>query len=399
VVVATANSGAIERMVLERSQFDAVIVEEAAKATGPELIGALSLSGRHLLIGDHNQLPPFDAERFERILRDHTLTLNALEAADSLLDTRFPDGELADLIETAKDAAAFAHVAGLAFRMVQFFSTVVKGDETRKTANAAHRALSTLLNEQRRMHPAIAEIVSEAFYEGKLRSAAIRIESAYSKPPNFTCQEPLPPSPVVVVNVPHVGDNGNAQPIERAGKRWNNPTEADAVLDVLRLVGSVEGENRPTLAILSPYSAQVELIQRKLSAILRKNPHFLGRFKPARPGLDFVGTVDSFQGAEADLVIVSMVRNNSKVGFSALGFLRDRRRINVLMSRAKLKLVLVTSLGFLRSATTEAAADQKDELSFLTTILAKLAELQGRTAPDGTALATVVPVKALRGGS
>ena len=58
IVVSTTNSAAIGRMVTERANFDIVIFEEAAKATGPELVGALSLSGRHLLIGDDRQLPP-----------------------------------------------------------------------------------------------------------------------------------------------------------------------------------------------------------------------------------------------------------------------------------------------------------------------------------------------------
>ena len=63
VVISTANSADVERLVEAREQFDWVIVEEAAKAMGPELIGALMLSGRRLLIGDHNQLPPFGAEQ------------------------------------------------------------------------------------------------------------------------------------------------------------------------------------------------------------------------------------------------------------------------------------------------------------------------------------------------
>ena len=73
VVVSTTNSAAISRMVSERATFDLVIVEEAAKATGPELVGALSLSGRQLLIGDHRQLPPFDADRMEKILSNDEL--------------------------------------------------------------------------------------------------------------------------------------------------------------------------------------------------------------------------------------------------------------------------------------------------------------------------------------
>ena len=68
VVLATTNSVTVEHLVAERAAFDVIIVEEAAKATGPELVGPLLLSGRRLLIGDHNQLPPFDAAMLEGVL-------------------------------------------------------------------------------------------------------------------------------------------------------------------------------------------------------------------------------------------------------------------------------------------------------------------------------------------
>jgi hypothetical protein len=67
IVVSTTNSPDVERLVEARDQFDWVLVEEAGKATGPELAGVLALSGRRLLIGDHKQLPPFDSDRLATI--------------------------------------------------------------------------------------------------------------------------------------------------------------------------------------------------------------------------------------------------------------------------------------------------------------------------------------------
>ena len=66
-----------------------------------------------------------------------------------------------------------------------------------------------------------------------------------------------------------------------------------------------------------------------------------------RDDLGFVGTVDAFQGSEADVVLLSLVRNNARVGGGGLGFLRDRRRMNVAISRAKYKLIIVSSLTFM----------------------------------------------------
>ena len=66
----------------------------------------------------------------------------------------------------------------------------------------------------------------------------------------------------------------------------------------------------------------------------------------ARPILEYLSVLRS----EADVVVVSLVRNNPRVGLGAVGFLRERRRLNVMLSRAKHKLVLVGSLSFLVEA-------------------------------------------------
>jgi hypothetical protein len=373
-------------------------VEEAAKATGPELIGPLLLSGRRLLIGDHNQLPPFDAATFERVLGSHALTELILRDADKMAGGLFPGGELEGLREVAGVEARMERVRGLALRLVQLFKTIAEGDEARAAAAPRHRRLTSMLDEQRRMHPALAEVVSKAFYDGKLRTAPDREAEAYANPPPFACTGPLPASPLVVADFEHVMLTGRAKSMEGQGRRWTNPDEADAVLAALRHVRATGTGKPPTLAILSPYAAQVELLSRKVEAARRKGAvPALEEFAPARSGLALVGTVDSFQGAEADLVVVSLVRNNSKVGSGALGFLRDSRRMNVLLSRAKSKLILVTSLRFLDEAVLGAAAEQQVELAFLRTLLRSVDDLKGRAGPDGVPLAAVVRAHDLGG--
>ena len=93
--------------------------------------------------------------------------------------------------------------------------------------------------------------------------------------------------------------------------------------------------------------------------------------------------LDSFQGNEADVVIISLVRNNHHAGVrSALGFLSDPRRLNVLLSRARWRMVLVGSLDFLQeilrsTRKTEAGLD----ITFLNELLAGLeAERCAKTA-------------------
>jgi hypothetical protein len=85
VLISTTNSPDIGRLVEDRDQFDLVLVEEAGKATGPELSGALALSGRRLLIGDHKQLPPFDSDKYVEILASDELTKELCEMAGELV--------------------------------------------------------------------------------------------------------------------------------------------------------------------------------------------------------------------------------------------------------------------------------------------------------------------------
>jgi hypothetical protein len=332
------------------------------------------------------------------VLGSHALTARVLSDAERLAGGLFPAGELDDLREVAASEVRMERVRGLAHRLVQVFKTIAVGDETRAEGRARPRRLTSVLDEQRRMHPALAEVVSNAFYDGRLRTSPEREAAAYGLPPPFACREPMPASPLVIVDFEHVMMTGRARPMEGGRRRWTNEDEAGAVLASLRLVQATESCKVPTLAVLSPYAAQVDLLTRRLGAARRKGvlPN-LEKFAPARSGLDFVGTVDSFQGAEADLVVVSLVRNNARVGFGALGFLRDARRMNVLLSRAKAKLVLVTSLHFLAEAVRGASAEQQAELAFIKSLLGSVDNLRTRAAPDGVPLAAVVRARDLGG--
>jgi hypothetical protein len=97
IVVTTLNSGDVERMVAAREPFDWVIVEEAAKATGPELAGALALGSRRLLIGDHRQLPPYDAERLGKVFANSGVVAKMLANAQSAVGALFDEAVLEQL--------------------------------------------------------------------------------------------------------------------------------------------------------------------------------------------------------------------------------------------------------------------------------------------------------------
>jgi superfamily I DNA and/or RNA helicase len=132
--------------------------------------------------------------------------------------------------------------------------------------------------------------------------------------------------------------------------RYTNGLELLAVESVLKLLTVPSGQaKKPTLAILSPYSRQVA----RINNIVEHEESVkatLSRFARAAKQKTFCSTVDSFQGSEADCIVISLVRNNNLATVSsALGFLSDSRRMNVLMSRARWKLVIIGSLDFLDS--------------------------------------------------
>jgi hypothetical protein len=124
------------------------------------------------------------------------------------------------------------------------------------------------------------------------------------------------------------------------------PAEVRAVIDVL-------AELQPTdqsceIQILSPYNDQLEAIREELKRSRgegRLGALFTSPFD-LTVGKRLGATVDEFQGSEADVVVVSLVRNNAYPPWKSVGFLREANRMNVLLSRAKQKLIVVGSWDF-----------------------------------------------------
>ena len=157
------------------------------------------------------------------------------------------------------------------------------------------------LNEQYRMHPMIAEFPSTTFYDGKLNSAQVTKERTHIKSPLFNKQKP-----VMFIDVP-----SKETPF---GKSFKNEKESDVVR---KLVAQLieDNINPSSIAVLTPYAAQVMCIRECLTVKSTE-----------------VCTIDAFQGREKDVIIFSTVRCNSH---GSLGFIDDKYRMNVLLTRAK----------------------------------------------------------------
>jgi hypothetical protein len=164
------------------------------------------------------------------------------------------------------------------------------------------------LAEQHRMNARIMAFPSEALYGGALRAhPAVRDRA-------------IDDAPLEVVDTAGLGFEDEMPP---GSDSKQNPGEADLVAsEVARLLA--RGLAPEAIAVISPYDAQVQRIRQLLTEEVER-------------GLE-VDTVDGFQGREKEAVIVSLVRSNDA---GEVGFLADVRRMNVALTRARAKLVVV----------------------------------------------------------
>ena len=153
----------------------------------------------------------------------------------------------------------------------------------------------TLLDTQYRMHPQIMDISNRLFYGGRLRAG-------------ITGQERRPPDGLPVVFIP----------VESGRDGRSNPEEAGVVVDIVRSLTRDFGVAPESIGVVSPFRAQVVLLRQMLNG--------------AGVAVD---TVERFQGGERDIMILSFVRSRGT------GFVFDDRRLNVAITRARRKLVLV----------------------------------------------------------
>lgn len=176
-----------------------------------------------------------------------------------------------------------------------------------------------LLEEQYRMNEAIMGFSSKEFYDNRLNaheSVASRILFPGDVPLSF------------------VDTAGCSYDEKQEGTSTANPEEAAFLFKHLhKLVGELTGyypaENFPTIAVISPYKEQIRI----LNQLLQDSPELMVYADKIA-----VNTIDSFQGQERDVVYISLVRSNAG---GEIGFLSDIRRMNVAMTRARKKLVVI----------------------------------------------------------
>ncbi len=190
-----------------------------------------------------------------------------------------------------------------------------------------HPRCVTLLTMQYRMNEDIMAFSSRWFYHGRLQAAP---EAAHRQ------VSPLDTPLTWIDTSGQSGSSGTSGDSELRTKSGSitNAQEARLVIHTLRdyieMISPQKIESERTdFGIITPYRGQARLIRRLL-----KMQHYFRRLKRHIT----VGTVDGFQGQERDVIVISLVRDNAD---GHIGFLRDLRRMNVAMTRARMKLIIV----------------------------------------------------------
>lgn len=184
-----------------------------------------------------------------------------------------------------------------------------------------------MLTVQYRMNRAIMGFSSRWFYNGRLQ-ADPQVADRLLSP--IDC-------PVTWLDTSACGFSEQG---ENFSLSRSNPHEARLLIHTLKDYIDAIGPSRiddelTDFGIITPYKAQARLIRRLL-----KMNYFLKRYRRRIA----VNTVDGFQGQERDVIVISMVRDNDD---GTIGFLRDLRRMNVAMTRAKMKLIIIGSIDTL----------------------------------------------------
>jgi hypothetical protein len=281
-VVAATCIGTATTPLLADLTFSLAIVDEAGQIATPNLLVPLIRAKRSVLVGDHHQLPPFLDDEVKGWMEDLGRS-GAVPPAKAQ--------EVTDLLRRSG--------------FERFYNS----------ADDAHRVMLTV---QRRMPEPIARFVSQEFYSGALHTdhAGCPADPVFREP--FAMAD--------------TADRPRQERNERRGRRkeeWGRQgycNELEAAL-IAQLITEYARWYRDW-AVIVPYRAQAEHVTELLTKSLGDNAAVA----------DSVGTVDAFQGGERDLVIYGFTRSNDR---GDIGFLKELRRLNVAITRARRQLILV----------------------------------------------------------
>lgn len=291
-VVGATCIGINTNYAFKETPFDVVIVDESGQIQIHNLIVPLSRAPKAILVGDHKQLPPVVGEEM----------IEELEARDERTDL---------------------------YKSSWFEWLWENSPEDRKA----------MLDTQFRCPAVISDYISAAFYEDKYHAGT----GMDAKLPLFKFTS----SPVLFIDtssLPGAQRYEKSRNNEGRNEVLDNSIETQLVINVLEraINESPNLAKNNEIGVIVPYANHVKKIQQCIEQTRRNNTSCLNQI--SAPLKDLVASVDSYQGQERDLIILSFTRSNAK---GQVGFLQDWRRLNVAMTRAKKQLIMIGDLSTL----------------------------------------------------
>ena len=282
-------------------RFDYVIMDESSKATPAESLVPISMGQNIIMIGDDKQLPPV-ITREDAVKKEKKKKME-----DEGLDIEKTYG--VSLFEKIKKAFSGTY----------------------------NEQYVKMLDIQYRMPKQLGSLISENFYDGKLKNPDIP-EYDEKKSHGLKLKKPTSIVFLSTSNLDNPHDNNDKY-------KRQNQCNVDVIKELLKKLDCLYPDNsqkpKPfTIGIIAGYRGQVELLTSQIDT--KNYNNFVSIDKTP---LSEINTVDRFQGAERDIIIYDVVRSNQ--GHDNIGFLSDYRRINVAFSRAKRMLFIVGDSEFL----------------------------------------------------
>lgn len=286
---------------LNGTKYDYVIIDEAARANPLDLMIPVLMGTKVIMVGDQMQLPHYIETDYLRRFKNEKDKYNGF---DETLLTK-------SLFQVLYDSLEKSHREG-------------------KLNFQRH----IRIQEQHRMHPVIGRFISEQFYERKVTDpdGTVRIEGRIENGANTSLKindfNVFGGKNVVWVDMPiTMGIE------EREASKISRSVEADKVIELLQEIVRKNPDKSFKVGIMSFYKGQVELIKGLLA---EKFPDEVLKNIECN-------TVDSYQGKEFDIVLLSTTRSNREVDIEkSLGFIHySKSRINVALSRARKLLVVI----------------------------------------------------------
>ncbi|XHG09849.1 hypothetical protein AWENTII_012886 [Aspergillus wentii] len=301
VVLATLHGAGGHQ--LKNQKFDVVIIDEASQALEAQCWIPLLSASKVVLAGDHLQLPPTVKSTVQKSKDAATRGKTKTGTPDVKDEAGNPgDKEVTKNISLEKT---------LFDRLLSLHGTGIK------------RMLTT----QYRMHEKIMKFPSNELYESKLIAGeAVKARLLQALP--YEVEETDDTREPVVFWDTQGGDFPERTEDAEIGKKEallgeSKSNEMEALVVAKHVGNLVESGVKPEdIAVITPYNGQLAV----LSQMLREK----------YPGLE-LGSVDGFQGREKEAVVVSLVRSNSE---HEVGFLGEKRRLNVAMTRPKRHLCI-----------------------------------------------------------